>query len=161
MNKLNFRWAKKEDAGLILQFIKELAEYEELLHEVVATKELLEREIFENKHAFVVFVLEEEKEIGFALFFKNFSTFLGKAGLYLEDLYIKPEYRGKGYGSEVFTFLANYTKENDMERIDWWCLDWNKKANDFYLNLGAKRMEDWTVQRLEKSAISKLANKKN
>jgi GNAT superfamily N-acetyltransferase len=156
---LNFRFAERQDIALILQFIKELASYEELLHEVVATEELLEKEIFDKKHAIVVFILENEKEVGFALFFKNFSTFLGKAGLYLEDLYIKPEYRGKGYGKAVFEFLANFAKENDMERIDWWCLDWNKKANDFYLNLGAKRMEEWTVQRLDKNAISKLSTK--
>jgi GNAT superfamily N-acetyltransferase len=154
---MNFRWAKREDVGLILQFIKELAEYENLLNEVVATKELLEEQIFDKENAKVIFVMEGEKEVGFALFFFNFSTFLGKAGLYLEDLYIKPEYRGKGYGKSIFVFLANYAMENDIERIDWWCLDWNKKANDFYLNLGAKRMEEWTVQRLTKNAIKDLA----
>ena len=153
---MDFRWATKEDCNLIISFIKELAEYENLLNEVVATPDILKIELFEKQNAYVIFVMEDNKEIGFALFFKNFSTFLGKAGLYLEDLYIKPHYRSNGYGTKVFTFLANYAHENNMERIDWWCLDCNKKANDFYLNLGAKRMEDWTVQRLEKNAINKL-----
>lgn len=154
---LQFRWAVKEDAKLILHFIKELAEYEKLLNEVVATEELLTEQIFGQKNAYVVFPMEDGKEVGFVLFFKNFSTFLGKAGVYIEDLYIKPEYRGKGYGKAVFVFLAKYAQENKIERIDWWCLDWNKKANDFYLSLGAKRMEEWTVQRLEKEAILKLS----
>ena len=131
--------------------------YEKLLNEVVATEELLTEQIFGQKNAYVLFPMEDGKEVGFVLFFKNFSTFLGKAGIYIEDLYIKPEYRGKGYGKAIFAFLAKYAQENKIERIDWWCLDWNKKANDFYLSLGAKRMEEWTVQRLEKEAILKLS----
>lgn len=156
---MNFRWATENDTALILQFIKELADYEKLLHEVVATEELLKDQLFKQKNAYVFFILENNKEVGFALFFKNFSTFLGKAGMYLEDLYIQPQYRGKGYGKAMFNFLANHAKENNMERIDWWCLDWNKKSNDFYLSLGATRMEEWTVQRLDKNAIANLAKK--
>ena len=98
MENLTFRYAEKKDAGLILAFIKELAEYEKMSNDVVATKELLEEWIFEKKSAEVIFALEDGVEVGFALFFHNFSTFLGRAGLYLEDLYVKPEYRGKGYG---------------------------------------------------------------
>lgn len=157
MSKLQFRFAERKDTGLVLSFIKSLAEYEQLLDKVVATEELLEKQIFDEKNSMVVFIMENDIEIGFMLFFKNFSTFLGKAGLYLEDLYIKEEFRGKGYGREAFKFLARFAKENGMERIDWWCLDWNKKANDFYLSLGAVRMEEWTVQRLEGKAILNLA----
>jgi GNAT superfamily N-acetyltransferase len=153
---MHFRFAEKKDTHLILTFIKELAEYEGLLSEVVATEELLQDQLFIKNNAFVVFVMSDNIEVGFALFFKNFSTFLGKAGIYLEDLYVKPNYRGKGFGKEIFKFLGEYAIEHNIERIDWWSQDLNKKANDFYLKLNAKRMEDWTVQRLDKDAIRKL-----
>ncbi len=161
MKELQYTFATKEDIPLILDFIKELADYEKLLHEVVATEEILTKNLFgEQKRAEVIFGIFEGKKVSFALFFHNFSTFLGKAGMYLEDLYVKPEFRGNGFGKQMFVFLAQIAKERDCERVDWWCLDWNKNANDFYLSLGAKRMEDWTVQRLEKSAITKLASQK-
>jgi GNAT superfamily N-acetyltransferase len=157
MKSLTYVFATKEDIPLILDFIKELADYEKLLHEVVATEEVLTKNLFgEQKRAEVIFGIFEGKKVSFALFFHNFSTFLGKPGMYLEDLYVKPEFRGHGFGKQMFVFLAQIATERDCDRIDWWCLDWNKKANDFYLSLGAKRMEDWTVQRLEKSAIKNL-----
>lgn len=145
---ITFRFADKKDTALILDFIKGLAEYEKMLDEVVATEELLEEWLFEKKKADVIFVQENEIEVGFALFFHNFSTFLGRAGIYLEDLFVKPEYRGKGYGKALLKELANITVERGCGRLEWACLDWNQPSIDFYLSLGAKRMDDWTVYRM-------------
>lgn len=159
MSTLKFRYAEKSDASLILKFIRELADYEKLLHEVVATEELLEEWIFEKKKAEVIFALEGDEEIGFALFFHNFSTFLGRAGLYLEDLYVKPEHRGKGFGKEIFKKLAQIAVERKCGRMDWWCIDWNKPSIDFYLSMGAVAMDEWTVYRLEGDSLKNLASK--
>lgn len=134
MSELNFRYAEETDVDLILHFIKELAEYEKMLDEVVATEELLREWIFEKKKAEVIFALEDNCEIGFALFFHNFSTFLGKAGIYLEDLYVKPEYRGKGYGKAILKKLAQITVDRGCGRLEWRCLDWNKPSIDFYIS---------------------------
>lgn len=154
---MKFRFATIEDVPKILFFIKELAEYEKLLSEVVATEKLLEEWIFEKKKAEVIFVLEEDKEVGFALFFHNFSTFLGRAGLYLEDLFVLPEYRGKGYGLGLFKELAKIATERGCGRLEWWCLDWNKPSIDFYLSLGAEPMKEWTVYRLSGDTLKNLA----
>lgn len=154
---MKFRFANIEDVSKILFFIKELADYEKLLNEVVATEELLKEWIFEKKKAEVIFILEDEKEVGFALFFHNFSTFLGRAGLYLEDLFVLPEYRGKGYGKSLLKELAKIAIERGCGRLEWWCLDWNKPSIDFYLSLGAEAMEDWTVYRLTGDNLKKLA----
>ena len=142
---MEFRYAERRDTGLILQFIRELADYEKMLDEVVADETILEEWIFDKQKAEVIFALESGKEIGFALFFHNFSTFLGRAGIYLEDLYVKPEYRGKGYGKAILKKLAAIAVERGCGRLEWWCLDWNKPSIDFYLSLGAKTMSDWTV----------------
>ena len=152
-----FRYAEKEDVELILNFIKELAEYEHILHEVIATKELLEEWIFEKQKAEVIFAMADGKEIGFALFFHNFSTFLGRAGIYLEDLYVKPEYRGQGYGKALIKKLASITVERGCGRLEWVCLDWNQPSIDFYLSLGAKPMSDWTLYRVSDEALENLA----
>ncbi|MBP3415220.1 MAG: GNAT family N-acetyltransferase [Clostridia bacterium] len=152
-----FRYAEEKDVSLILSFIRELAEYEKLQNEVVATEELLLEWIFEKKRAEVIFAMEDGKEVGFALFFHNFSTFLGRAGIYLEDLYVKPEYRGKGYGKALLKKLAQTAVERGCGRLEWSCLDWNKPSIDFYLSLGAQPMEDWTVYRIAKDTLSKLA----
>ena len=157
MEKLNFRYANEKDAGLILEFIRELAKYENMLDEVVATEELLREWIFENKKAEVIFALEDKKEVGFALFFHNFSTFLGRAGIYLEDLFVKPEYRGKGYGKGLLKKLAQIAKERGCGRLEWWCLDWNKPSIDFYLSLGAEPMDEWTTYRIAGETLDKLA----
>ena len=157
MEKLCFRYANENDTALILQFIRELAEYEEMLDEVVATEEILQEWIFEKKKAEVIFVLESDAEVGFALFFHNFSTFLGRSGVYLEDLYVKPEYRGKGYGKGLLKKLAQIAVERGCGRLEWWCLDWNKPSIDFYLSLGAEPMEDWTVYRIAGDTLQKLA----
>ena len=157
MEPMQFRYAEEKDVPLILQFIKDLAEYEHMLDEVVATEELLTEWIFQKEKAEVIFVQEDGQEVGFALFFHNFSTFLGRAGLYLEDLYVKPEYRHKGYGKGLLKKLAQIAVERGCGRLEWWCLDWNQPSIDFYLSLGAEPMEDWTVYRIAGDTLQKLA----
>jgi len=157
-NELTFRNAERKDTALILQFIRELAAYEKMLDEVVADKATLEAWIFDRQKAEVIFAVEEGKEVGFALFFHNFSTFLGRAGLYLEDLYVKPECRGKGYGKAILKKLASIAVERGCGRLEWWCLDWNKPSIDFYLSLGAKPMSDWTVYRIAGDTLKQLAD---
>jgi len=157
MENLCFRYATEKDTALILLFIKELAEYEKMLDEVVATEEILKEWIFEKEKAEVIFVLENDVEAGFALFFHNFSTFLGRSGVYLEDLYVKPEYRGRGYGKALLKKLAQIAVERGCGRLEWWCLDWNKPSIDFYLSLGAEPMKDWTVYRIAGDTLQKLA----
>lgn len=155
--KLTFRYAERKDIPLILQFIKELAAYEKLINEVVADEKTLEEWIFDKQKAEVLFAVVDGGEIGFALFFHNFSTFLGRAGIYLEDLFVKPEYRGKGYGKAILIKLAAIAVERGCGRLEWWCLDWNKPGIDFYLSLGAEPMSDWTVYRLTGDTLSNLA----
>ena len=155
----NVRKATKNDADLILDFIKKLAEYEKMENQVVATKELLEEWIFDKKKAEVIFVLEDGKEVGFALYFYNFSTFLGKAGIYLEDLFVLPEYRKKGYGKLLLKTLAKEVHEKGMGRLEWSCLDWNEPSIEFYESLGAKMMKEWKVFRLTGEELKNLANK--
>ncbi len=157
MEKINFRYAKETDVALILDFIKGLAEYEKMLDEVIATEDLLKEWIFEKKKAEVIFALEDGKEVGFALFFHIFSTFLGRAGIYLEDLFVKPEYRGKGYGKGLLEKLAQIAVERGCGRLEWWCLDWNKPSIDFYLSLGAEPMDEWTTYRVTGENLDKLA----
>lgn len=157
MSELVFRYAERKDTALILQFIQELADYEGLLNEVVATETLLEEWIFDKKKAEVIFAVEDGKEVGFALFFHNFSTFLGRAGIYLEDLYIKPECRKKGYGKAILKKLAAIAVERGCGRLEWWCLDRNTPSIDFYLSMGAEPMSDWTVYRIAGDTLSELA----
>ena len=154
---LGFRNAQRNDVGLILQFIRELADYEKMLSEVVADEATLEEWIFDKQKAEVIFALEGEKEVGFALYFHNFSTFHGRAGIYLEDLYVKPEYRGKGYGKAILKKLASIAVERGCGRLEWWCLDWNKPSIDFYRSLGAEPMDDWTVYRIAGETLTNLA----
>ena len=154
-----FRQAQRQDTPLILAFIRELASYEKMLDQVVADEATLEHWLFDERKAEVIFVLEDEKEVGFALFFHNFSTFLGRAGIYLEDLYVKPECRGKGYGKALITKLAQIAVERGCGRLEWWCLDWNQPSIDFYLSLGAEPMKDWTVYRIAGETLQKLGKK--
>ena len=156
MAKLTFRFAVREDTARILSFIRTLAEYEQMADQVVATEELLAEQLFDRGSAEVLFALEDGKEVGFALFFHNFSTFLGRAGLYLEDLYVLPEHRGKGYGKALLQRLARIARERGCGRMEWWCLDWNKPSIDFYLSLGAEPMRDWTVYRLSGATLEAL-----
>ena len=160
MEHTSFRFADRSDTGLILAFIKELAEYENMPDEVIADEKLLEEWIFDRHKAEVLFALEDGREIGFALFFHNFSTFLGRAGLYLEDLFVKPEYRGKGYGRAILEQLACIACERGCGRMEWWCLDWNRPSIDFYVSLGAEPMSDWTVYRLTRDKLEKLAGER-
>lgn len=157
MDKLTFRAAQAGDEERILFFIKELAKYEKMEDEVIATPQLLREWIFEKQKAEVVFPMIDEKEIGFALFFHNFSTFLGRAGLYLEDLFILPEYRGKGYGKATLKELARIAVSRGCGRLEWWCLDWNRPSIEFYLSLGAKPMDEWTTYRLTGETLKRLA----
>lgn len=159
---LTFRYAEKKDTALILQFIQGLAKYEKMENDVVATEELLEKWIFEKEIAEVLFAVLDSKEIGFALYFHNFSTFLGRGGIYLEDLFIMPEYRGHGYGKAILHQLAQITVERGCGRLEWQCLNWNQPSIDFYLSLGAKQMNEWTVYRLTGDALENMAadNKK-
>ena len=157
MSQVEFRRAEEKDAALILRFIRELAAYEKLAGQVVATEELLREWIFEKGKAEVLFPMEEGEEVGFALFFHNFSTFLGRAGLYLEDLYIRPEHRGKGYGKATLQKLAQIAVERGCGRLEWSCLDWNKPSISFYLSLGAEPMEEWTVYRLSGDTLTQIA----
>ena len=154
---MNFRFAKREDTDLILYFIKELALYEKMLDEVVADEKTLEEWIFDKQKAEVIFVRENEKEVGFALFFHNFSTFLGRAGIYLEDLFVLPEFRGRGYGKALLKKLASIAVERGCGRLEWWCLDWNKPSIDFYLSLGAEPMSDWTTYRITGDTLRRMA----
>lgn len=159
MRDMIFREAEEKDVALILQMIKDLAEYEKMLDEVVATEDILREWLFVKKKAEVIFVIDEEDEIeaGFALYFHNFSTFLGRAGLYLEDLFVKPEYRGKGYGTGLLKQLARIAEDRGCGRFEWSCLDWNKPSIDLYLSLGAEAMSDWTVYRLSGDTLAKMA----
>jgi GNAT superfamily N-acetyltransferase len=153
-----FRPATEQDTALILRFIKELAAYEKMSDQVVADEEILRRWIFEKKKAEVIFALEDGAEVGFALFFHNFSTFLGRAGIYLEDLYVMPAYRGRGHGKGLIRELARITVARGCGRLEWSCLDWNCPSIDFYLSLGAAPMEEWTTYRLTGENLKALAS---
>ncbi len=157
MKQHSFRFATQGDEAKILEFIKDLAEYEKMLEDVVATEALLKEWIFEKQKAEVLFVMEEDEEVGFALFFHNFSTFLGRAGIYLEDLFVKPKHRGKGYGKALLKVLARIAVERGCGRLEWSCLDWNRPSIDFYLSMGAVPMDEWTVYRATGEALKKLA----
>lgn len=151
-----YRFAVEEDAGLVLDFIKELASYEKMLDLVTATEDLIRKTVFHDRRAEVLFVMDGGREVGFALFFHNYSTFLGKPGLYLEDLFVKPEFRGKGYGKGLLKELARIAEERGCGRMEWWCLDWNTPSIDFYKSLGAEPMSDWTVYRLTEDTYKRL-----
>ena len=157
MNDTKFRFAAEQDAALILDFIKDLAEYEKMSDLVVADEALLCEWIFEKKKAEVIFAMENGKEVGFALFFHNFSTFLGRAGIYLEDLFVKPEYRGRGHGKALIKELARIAVERGCGRLEWCCLDWNRPSIDFYLSLGASPLDEWTTYRLTGDPLRTLA----
>jgi GNAT superfamily N-acetyltransferase len=151
-----FRFAVRDDAPLILEFIKKLAEYEKMLSEVTATPELLEYWLFDKQTAEVLFAVIDGKDVGFALYFNNFSTFLGKAGLYLEDIFVLPEYRGHGIGKAMLAKIASIAVERGYGRMEWACLDWNEPSIEFYHSIGAEAMSEWTTYRLTGSALTKL-----
>lgn len=157
MSDVKFRYAERKDIPLIFEFIRGLADYEHMLDEVVADEKTLEEWIFDKQKAEVIFAIEGDKEVGFALFFHNFSTFLGRAGIYLEDLFVKPEYRGRGYGKAILQKLAQIAIERGCGRLEWMCLNWNKPSIDFYLSMGAEQISDWTVYRVSGDNLTKLS----
>lgn len=157
MSEVTFRYAEEKDTGLVLEFIRGIAAYEKLLDEVVATEESLREWMFKKKLVEVIFAEAEGDTVGFALFFQNFSTFVGRAGLYLEDIFVKPQYRKKGYGKAIFRKLAQIAVERGCQRFEWVCLDWNQPSIDFYRSMGAVPMEEWTIYRLSGDAIRKVA----
>jgi GNAT superfamily N-acetyltransferase len=157
--RFSIRSATARDVSVILKFIRELAEYEKLAHEVTATEEILRRSLFSEKsHAEVILAREGEEDVGFAVFFHNFSTFLGKPGLYLEDLFVRPAYRGRGYGKALVLYLARLARDRGCGRFEWAVLDWNKPSIDFYRSLGAVPMNDWTVFRVTGKELEALAS---
>jgi len=153
---MDIRYAQREDTALVLDFIRRLADYEHMLDEVVADVPTLEHWLFDQQKAEVIFALEDGKEVGFALFFHNFSTFLGRAGIYLEDLFVLPEYRGRGYGKGLLTKLAKIAVERGCGRLEWWCLDWNQASIDFYRSMGVEPMSDWTTYRITGDRLLEL-----
>ncbi|KUO63144.1 MAG: GNAT family acetyltransferase [Gracilibacter sp. BRH_c7a] len=157
VNDFKMRFAEPGDILLILDFIKELAEYEEMFDEVVTTEEILKESLFERKVAEVIIGEYQNKPVSFALFFYNFSTFLGRPGIYLEDLFVKPELRGKGIGKIMLSFLAKLAIERKCGRLEWWCLDWNRSSVEFYKHLGAIPMDEWTVYRVHDEKLINLA----
>ena len=159
MANCTFRAAVPGDESLILDFIRQLAVYERMEDQVVATPELLTEWIFEKQKAEVVFAEVDGQPVGFTLFFHNFSTFLGRAGIYLEDLFVLPEHRGKGYGKALLNNLARIAVERGCGRLEWSCLDWNKPSIDFYTKrMQAIPMDEWTVYRLTGDTLLSAAN---
>ena len=157
MPSFNIRPAKETEASLILEFIKKLAAYEKCSDEVVADEATIYNSIFVEKAAEVVFAEEDGVVIGFALFFHNFSTFVGRKGLYLEDLFIIPEKRNLGYGKAILKYLANIAVERNCGRMEWICLDWNAPSLAFYRSIGAVPMDEWTVQRMQENVVKTFA----
>ena len=157
MGEVHVRAASEKEVPLILAFIKELAEYERLSHEVVATEESLREHLFGERPVAEVMIAEEGTDpAGFALFFHSFSTFLGRPGIYLEDLYVRPEFRGGGIGKQLLARLAHLAVKRGCGRLEWWVLDWNEPSIGFYKQLGAVAMDDWTVYRVSGDALRKL-----
>ena len=160
MWELEIRAAVEEDAPLILQLIKELAEYEKLSHEVVATEDSLRRSLFGERRFAEALIGEVGGEpVGFALFFHNFSTFLGRPGIYLEDLYVRPEFRGSGLGRALLVYLARLALERGCGRLEWSVLDWNEPAIGFYRSVGAAPVDGWTGYRVTGEALEQLSGK--
>ena len=157
---LTFRHAEKTDLGLLLQFIKELAEYERLLDDVVATEDTLREWLFEKQTAEAFFAVADGTEVGFCVFFHNFSTFVGRAGIFIEDIYVKPEYRGRGYGKAIMKRIARIADERGCGRLEWSCLDWNEPSIRFYRSLGAEPMDEWTVYRMAGDTLKDMAAEK-
>ena len=156
-DQFNIRQARPEETSLVLDFIKKLAVYEKCADEVMADEATLYHSLFVEHSAEVVFAEENDCVVGFALFFHNFSTFVGRKGLYLEDLFILPEKRGLGYGKALLKYLANLAVERNCGRMEWICLDWNAPALKVYRGIGAVPMDEWTVQRLDEAALKRFA----
>lgn len=152
-NKFHIRKAERQDIHLILDFIRGIARYEKMEDEVVADVHTLEQQLFDLHRAEVLFAVENGREVGFTLFFHNFSTFLGRSGLYLEDLYVQPEHRGKGYGKALFLELTRIARQRKCGRMEWVCLNWNQPSIDFYRSMGATSLDEWTTYRLTSEGL--------
>lgn len=155
-NTFHIRKAEHQDTPLILDFIRGIARYEKMEDEVVADVHTLEQQLFDLHRAEVLFAVENGREVGFALFFHNFSTFLGRSGLYLEDLYVQPEHRGKGYGKALFLELTRIARQRKCGRMEWVCLNWNQPSIDFYRSMGATSLDEWTTYRLTEETLSQF-----
>ena len=158
MAQASYRFAAQDDVPVILDLIKQLAEYEKAADQVVATEKLLHESLFEQRAAEVLLVEADGRAVGFAVFFTSYSTWLARAGIFLEDLFVLPDERGKGYGKGLLTHLAQIAVERGCGRLEWNCLDWNQPSIDFYLSLGAEQMECWTTYRLEGNTLEALAS---
>jgi len=154
---LTFRYAEETDLGLLLRFIKELAEYERLLDDVVATEDTLREWLFEKKNAEAFFAVADGTEVGFCVYFHNSSTFVGRAGIFIEDIYVKPEHRGREYGKAMMKKIAEIANERGCGRLEWACLDWNEPSISFYASLGARPMDEWTVYRMSGDTLKDMA----
>lgn len=159
MDKLIIRNVREDEISILLSLIKEIAEYEKMSDQVIVTEDILRESIFKNNRANALILEVDNKEIGYCIYFYNFSTFIGRGGLYIEDIFIKKEYRGKGFGSEIFKFLAKKAKDEGLKRMEWSCLNWNEPSIKLYKSLGAIPMDEWTVYRLTEDKINKLAEK--
>ena len=159
MNGLKFKRTAEHDIPVILDFIKQIAIYENMLDKITATEESLKESIFDNNRAEALLIEFNNEVIGYIIYFFNYSSFVGREGLYIEDLYIKPEYRGKGIGKKSFEVLVNIAKENKCERLEWTCLDWNEPSLKFYKSIGANQMNEWIIHRLDKETIDKISEK--
>ena len=159
INGFKIRFAEEKDVPLILKFIKGIAEYEKMLDEVVTTEDLLREWVFEKQSARVIIGELDGVPVGFSLFFHNFSTFMGRAGLYIEDIFVWPEYLGKGFGKALFLYLAKLAHEEGCGRMEWCCLDWNQPSIDFYRSMGARSMDGWSTYRLTKEQLKELSEK--
>ena len=159
-NNVMIRKAERQDVSLLLEFIKGIAKYEKMENEVVATPDVLEQEMFDEHKAEAVFAVVDGREVGFALYFYNFSTFIGHSGLYLEDLFVWPEDCGKGYGKALLLHLVKIAREHHCGRMEWSCLNWNQPSIDFYLSLGAVPMKEWTIYRLDATALERLLSER-
>jgi GNAT superfamily N-acetyltransferase len=157
MEKIQFKTTTEKDIPVILDFIKQIAIYEEMLDKVTATEESLKESIFDNNRAEALLIELDNEAIGYIVYFFNYSTFIGREGLYIEDLYIKPEYRGQGLGKRCFEFLVKIAKEHKCQRVEWTCLDWNEPSLKFYKSIGAKQMNEWIIHRLDKEAIDRIS----
>ncbi len=160
MDTFTTRFAEPQDVSLILGFIRELAAFEKLLHEVVADEKTLLQSLFQDPKGPEVLIAQENgKPVGFVLFFHNFSTFLGRKGIYIEDLYVSPECRGKGYGEKILQAICCLAKERNCGRVEWWVLDWNERAINFYKKMGAIPMSEWTVFRVTEEVMEGIIEK--
>jgi GNAT superfamily N-acetyltransferase len=157
MKTFTIRAARPDEAGLVLDFIKKIAEYEKCSADVVADEATIRHSLFVEHSAEVVFAEEDGTPVGFALYFHNFSTFVGRKGMYLEDLYILPEKRGLGYGKALLKYVARLAVERNCGRMEWICLDWNEPALKVYRSIGARPMSEWTVQRLDEATLKQFA----